>query len=130
VVSSVPGYALVALVAALGLAGLLVQGRSPFAVTGLAPSLHRSYAAVLDGVTHSRLVRLERAIEAWRASHGAPPATLEDLARAGLVDRSYLRDPWARPFRYEVGPGGYVLSTAGGGGASPAPSTVDHRGGR
>ena len=38
-VSSVPGYVVAALVVALALAGLVVQRRSPFAVTGLSPFL-------------------------------------------------------------------------------------------
>ncbi len=129
-VSSVPGYAVAALVAALALAGLVVQRRSPFAVTALPPVLHRSYTAVLEGATRSRLARLEAAIEAWRTTRHAAPATLEDLVRAGLVDRSYLLDPWARPFHYEAGPGGYLLSAVDESGASRPDATLDHRGGR
>jgi len=128
--SAVPGYVVVGLVLALALAGLVVQRRSPFAVTGLPPVLQRSHAALVDGATRSRLVRLEQAIEAWRATHGAPPAALEDLARAGLVDRSYLLDPLARPFHYEASPGGYLLSAVDDTGASRPDATVDHRDGR
>ena len=119
-----------ALVVSLALAGLLVQRRSPFAVTGLPPVLHRSYTAVLDGASRSRLARLERAVEAWRATHGAPPAALEDLVRAGLVDRSYLHDPWSRPFHYETSAGGYLLSAVDESGASRRDATLDRRGGR
>ncbi len=129
-VSSKPGYVVAALVVALGVAGLVVQCRSPFAVTGLSPFLGRSYVGVLEGATRSRLARLERAIDTWRATHGAPPSALEDLARAGLVDRSQLRDPWARPFHYEPGPHGYVLSAVDESGASRADATLDRRGGR
>ena len=128
--SVVPGYALVLLVVSLALAGLLVQRRSPFAVTGLPPVLHRSYTAVLDGAVRSRLARLARAVEAWRATHGAPPAALEDLVRAGLVDRSHLHDPWSRPFHYETGAGGYLLSAVDESGASRKDATLDRRGGR
>jgi hypothetical protein len=130
VASAVPGYVVVVLVVSLALAGLLVQRRSPFAVTGLPPVLRRSYEAVLDGATRSRLARLARAVEAWRATHGAPPAALEDLVRAGLVDRSYLLDPWSRPFHYEVGAGGYLLSAVDESGASRKDATLDRRGGR
>ena len=130
VVSAVPGYVVVVLVVSLALAGLLVQRRSPFAVTGLPPFLHRSYEAVLDGAARSRLARLERAVEAWRATHGAPPAALEDLVRAGLVDRSYLLDPWSRPFHYEASAGGYLLSAVDESGASRKDATLDRRGGR
>jgi hypothetical protein len=129
-VSSTPGYVVGALVVALGVAGLVVQCRSPFAVTGLSPFPGRSYVAVLEGATRSRLARLERAIDAWRATHGAPPSALEDLVRAGLVDRSHLVDPWARPFHYEPGPQGYLLSAVDESGASRAGATLDRRGGR
>ena len=128
--SPVPGYVVSVLVASLALAGLLVQRRSPFAVTGLPPVLHRSYAAVLDDTTRSRLARLERAVEAWRASHGAPPVALEDLVRAGLVDRSYLLDPWSRPFHYEASASGYLLSAVDDSGAGRSDATLDRRGGR
>ena len=128
--SAVPGYVVAGLVLALALAGLVVQRRSPFAVTGLAPALDRSHAALLEGATRSRLARLERAVEAWRATHGAPPAALEDLARAGLVDRSYLLDPFGRPFHYEAGPRGYLLSAVDDSGAGRKDATVDRRDGR
>jgi hypothetical protein len=130
VASSVPGYVVAALVVALALAGLVVQRHSPFAVTALAPGLHRSYVAVLEGATLARLARLQAAIEAWRANHHAPPAALEELVRAGLVDPSYLLDPWARPFHYEAGPGGYLLSAVDESGAGRADATLDRRGGR
>jgi hypothetical protein len=128
--SPVPGYVVSVLVVSLALAGLLVQRRSPFAVTGLPPVLHRSYTAVLDGAARSRLARLERAVQAWQATHGAPPAALEDLVRAGLVDRSYLLDPWSRPFHYETSAGGYLLSAVDESGASRSDATLDRRGGR
>ncbi len=128
--SPVPGYVVAVLVVSLALAGFLVQRRSPFAVTGLPSVLQRSYAAVLDGAARSRLARLERAVEAWRATHGAPPAALEDLVRAGLVDRSYLHDPWSRPFHYETGADGYLLSAVDESGASRKDATLDRRGGR
>jgi hypothetical protein len=127
--SSVPGYAVAALVGALAVAGLVVQGGRPFAVTGLGPALSGTYAAVLDGAARARLGRLERAIDAWTATHGAPPFSLEDLVRAGLADPSHLVDPWGRPFRYEPGAHGYILSAVDDSGASRADATVDRRGG-
>jgi hypothetical protein len=128
--SPMPGYVVSVLVVSLALAGLLVQRRSPFAVTGLPPVLQRSYTALLDGSAHSRLARLERAVQAWQATHGAPPAALEDLVRAGLVDRSYLLDPWSRPFHYETSAGGYLLAAVDESGASRSDATLDRRGGR
>jgi hypothetical protein len=128
--SPVPGYMVAALVVSLALAGVLVQRRSPFAVTGLPSVAHRLDAALLEGAARARLARLERALEAWSATHGSPPGTLEDLVRVGLVDRSYLLDPWSRPFRYETGAGGYLLSAVDESGASREDATVDRRGGR
>jgi hypothetical protein len=128
--SAVPGRVLAGLVMALALAGIVVQRQSPFAVTGLPPVLQRTHAALVEGATRSRLERLERAVEAWRATHGTPPAALEDLVRAGLVDRSYLLDPLARPFHYEAGPGGYLLSAVDDSGGSRNDATIDRRDGR
>ncbi len=128
--SSVPGYAVAALVSALALAGLLVQHRAPFAVTGLGSVLPGSYDVVKDGVLRARLGRLERAIEAWRATHGRPPSSLDELVAAGLVEPGYLLDPWARPIRYEAAASGYRLSASDESGASRPGLTVDRLGGR
>ena len=64
----------------------------------------------MQGVSHVRLERLDRAILAHHLSHGSVPRTLEDLVAEGLVDRSYLKDPWARPFHYALTESGYLLS--------------------
>jgi hypothetical protein len=128
--SSVPGYAVAALVSALALAGLLVQRRAPFAVTGLDSMLPGTYDVVKDGVLRSRLARLERAIEAWRATHGRPPSSLDELVAAGLVEPGYLLDPWARRIRYEADASGDRLSASDESGASRPGLTLDRRGGR
>jgi len=128
--SPLPGYAVAVLVSALALAGLAVQHRAPFAVTGMDSVLPGTYDVLRDGVLRSRLSRLERAIEAWRATHGSSPPALDDLVKAGLVEASYLRDPWARPFRYETDASGYLLSASDESGASRPDATVDRRGGR
>jgi hypothetical protein len=127
--SSVPGYAVAALVAALALAGLLVQRGRPFAVTGLGALVDGAYASVLDGAARARLARLERAIDAWTATHGAPPSSLDDLVRAGLADPKHVVDPWGRPFHYEPGPRGFLLSAVDDSGASRPDATLDRRGG-
>ncbi len=126
--SPLPGYAVAALVVALSLAGILVQLRSPFAVTGLEGVLPGAHDVIRDGVLRARLVRLERGIEAWRATHGKPPTSLDDLVGAGLVERAYLFDPWARRIRYEADAAGYRLSVAEEDGHPGA--IVDRRGGR
>ena len=126
--SPLPGYAVAALVVALSLAGILVQLRSPFAVTGLEGVLPGAHDVIRDGVLRARLVRLERGIEAWRVTHGKPPTSLDDLVGAGLVERAYLFDPWARRIRYEADAAGYRLSVAEEDGHPGA--IVDRRGGR
>jgi hypothetical protein len=128
--SPLPGYAVTALVSALALAGILVQHRAPFAVTGLGRVLPGTYDVVRDGVLHARLWRLERALEAWRVSHGRPPAALDELVGAGLVEPSYLVDPWGRPIRYQADASGYLLSASEESGAGRPGTTVDRRGGR
>jgi hypothetical protein len=110
VVSSTPGYLLTAAAVALALAGIYAQRTSPFGLTGLPPLLAPTYELLLDGVSRTRLERLDRAIVAYDFANGSVPLTLEELAGQGLVDRSYLRDPWARPFHYALTSGGYLLS--------------------
>jgi hypothetical protein len=110
VVSATPGYVLAAVALALAAAGLLAQRSSPFAVTGLPPLLAGSYNLLMQGVSHVRLERLDRAILAHHLNHGTVPHTLEELVTEGLVDRSYLKDPWARPFHYALTESGYLLS--------------------
>ena len=127
VASAIPGYVVAALALALVGAGLTVQRGSPFAVSGLGPALGSTYEMAVEEATRSRLARLERAVEAWRATHGAPPATLDELVGAGLVDRTYLRDPWERPFHYERGSRGYILSAVDEAGRSRADAAVDRR---
>ena len=128
--SAVPGYAVAGLVSTLALAGLLVQHRAPFAVTGLDGLLPGSYDVVKDGVLRSRLARLERAIEAWRVTQGRPPASLDELVAAGLVKPEYLQDPWGRPIGYEVTATGYRLSASDESGASRPGLSLERRGGR
>jgi hypothetical protein len=128
--SSVPGYVVGVLVVALAVAGVVVQRRAPFAVTGLAPALRQPHSVLLEGAVHARLARLDQAIEAWRITHDSPPSTLEDLVQAGLVDVSYLHDPWDRPFHYEPGAHGYLLSATDDAGRSRPDATVDRRDGR
>jgi hypothetical protein len=81
-------------------------------------------------VLRSRVRRLERALEAWRVCHGRPPATLDELVGSGLVEPSYLVDPWARPIRYQADASGYLLSASEESGAGRPGTTIDRRGGR
>ena len=128
--SPMPGYGLAVLVAVLALVGLLVHHGAPFAVTGLGSVLPGTYDVLREDALRSRLMRLERALEAWRVTNGRPPATLDELVQAGLVPPAYLVDPWSRPIRYEADATGYLLSAGDASGASRPGTTIDRRGGR
>ncbi len=127
--SPLPGYAVMLLVSALALAGLLVHHDAPFAVTGLGGVLPGGTDVLREGALRSRLMRLERAVEAWRVTHGRPPAALDELVQAGLVPPAYLVDPWSRPIRYEADAAGYLLRASEESAAGPG-AVVDRRGGR
>jgi hypothetical protein len=127
--SSMPGYAVAALVVLLAVAGLLARLGSPFLVTGRPPVVEEGWALVIDGVTWSRLARLDQAIHAWEATYGTLPQTLEELVGAGLVDRSYLYDPARRPFHYETASDGYLLSAVDDAGRSRPDVVLDRRAG-
>ena len=109
-VSATPGYAAAAAALVIALLSIAFQARSPFAVVGLRPLLQSSYNRVLEGVSHARLERLDRGVLAYQLAKGGVPATLEDVVKLGLVDRSYLKDPWARPYHFALTENGYLLS--------------------
>jgi hypothetical protein len=98
----------------------------PFAVTGLRPILQGSYTLLLDSVSHSRLRRLDEALQAHYLAHGALPRALDALVEDGLVEPVYLKDPWARPFHYVPSGAGYLLSAVDDAG-KVRPSTVIQR---
>jgi hypothetical protein len=127
--SSLPGYAVAALVSALALGGLASTLASPFAVTGRPPVVAQAWAEVEDGVSWQRLFRLDRTIQAWQATHGSPPPTLQDLVEAGLVHSSFLTDPAGRPFHYETAAGGYLLAAVDDRGRAIPKATLDRRDG-
>jgi Domain of unknown function (DUF4388) len=108
--SNAPAYVAVVVVAVLSLVAVVAHWSAPFAVAGRPPLLASSYDDLLVGVSQNRLERLDRAVRAYDVWKGTLPRTLEDLAEAGLVDRSCLRDPWARPFHFARTSQGYVLS--------------------
>jgi hypothetical protein len=81
---------------------------------------------LLDGVSRGRLDRLDRAIQAYRFWRGTVPRTLEELVAAGIVDRSYLKDPWERPFHYALTDNGYLLNAVDDRGKAD-PTTVIER---
>jgi hypothetical protein len=127
--SSLPGYAVAAFVLLLAGAGLFAQHSAPFAVTSRPPVVERGWSLLRESVTWSRLARLDKAVRAWQVTYGTPPQTLEELAQAGLVDQSYLWDPARRPYHYEVGPTGYLLSAVDDAGRSRPEMILDRRAG-
>ncbi len=108
--SKVPGLVAMGVALAMSLAAIGARWGTPFAVVGLKPLLSGSYGLMLEAVSEARLQRLDKAVQAYRLATGALPRTLEDLVKAGLVDRSYLKDPWTRPYHYAQTDGGYLLS--------------------
>ena len=108
--SPLVGYVVLGVSALLGLVGVASNLSRPFSVAARAPFLESAYHQVVDAVSHARLARLDRAIQAYRFANGAVPKTLEELANAGLVDRSYLKDPWERPYHYALTAEGYLVS--------------------
>ncbi|HET8645204.1 MAG TPA: DUF4388 domain-containing protein [Vicinamibacteria bacterium] len=124
--SRTQGYVGMAVVAVLALAGVWMNRHDPFGVTGLSAALDRPYYQLLDGVSQSRLNRLDQAVRAYHLVHGQLPRTLEELVGAGLADTRDLRDAWARPFHYALTVDGYLLSGVDDAGKED-PSTVIER---
>jgi hypothetical protein len=109
-VAAGPAWVGLIVVLLLAGAGVVAHRGEPFAVTGRPPLLRGTYDQVLEGVNRSRMLRLDQAILAYHLAQGSLPRTLDDVAARGLVDRSYLKDPWQRPFHYALTDQGYLLS--------------------
>jgi len=107
VASPAIGYGLMIASAALSALGLFVQLGTPFGIVTRPPLIKAN--VLLDGVSHARLERLDRSLVAFHLVYGVAPSGLQDLVTEGLVDRSYLADPWSRPYHYETTEKGYVL---------------------
>jgi uncharacterized protein DUF4388 len=120
-----PGWAAAALVVAIAVVGMAVRRTQPLAVAGQPPFLKGSYDLLLADVSHSRLQRLDRAILAYQFAEGTLPRTLEDVVGRGLVDRTYLTDPWERPFHYALTEQGYLLSAVDETGRKLPQSVID-----
>ena len=110
VASATPGYLIALAAVMLAAVGVFATRTTPFAVVGLPPLLKSTEDLLLQAVSRTRLERLDRAVLASDYAHGNPPRTLEETVNQGLVDRSYLRDPWARPYHYALTGNGYLLS--------------------
>ena len=125
VVSSTPGYLLAAAAVLLALVGVSARAGAPFAVIGLSPYPQSFDDRMLENVRYTRLERLDRGVLAYHLSQGTPPNTLEEVASRGLVDRSYLKDPWSRPYHYALTATGYLLSAVDDAGKKIAGTTIE-----
>ena len=123
--SAIPGYAALAIVGALSLAAVWTRLATPFAVAGQPPMLSPSYQALLESVSRGKLERLDRAVQAYHLWKGSVPRTLEDVVVTGVVDRSYLKDSWGRPFHYALTENGYQLSAVDDHGKTDPASVVE-----
>jgi hypothetical protein len=124
--SRLPAYAAAGVALLIGLVSSIAQLGSPFAVVTQPPLLAGSLDLLRESVTRARLERLDRAILAFYLRRGSVPTTLEELARAGLIDPSYLKDPSARPFHYALTDSGFILNAVDDLG-QPAPGTLIER---
>jgi len=109
-VSARPGYVLAGVALLVALISAYVQRDAPFAVVSQPSLLAASGDVLQEAVLRSRLERLDRAILAYHLWKGTVPQTLDELARAGLVDPGYLKDPWSRPFHYALTDTGFILN--------------------
>ena len=110
VASATPGYLLAVAAILLAVVGVFATRATPFAVSGHPPLLKNTEDLLLQAVSRTRLERLDRAVLASDYMKGKEPRTLEEVVNQSLVDRSYLRDPWARPYHYALTQDGYLLS--------------------
>ncbi len=110
VASATPGYVLAVAAVLLAVVGVYTTRATPFAVSGQPPLLKSTEDLLLQAVSRTRLERLDRAVLASDYMKGKEPHTLEEGVNQSLVDRSYLRDPWERPYHYALTSDGYLLS--------------------
>ena len=76
-----------------------------------------SHTAGLDGVRRAasaaRLSRVERGVYVYYLDTANWPRTLDEVIERGFLPRSMARDPWGRPYVYEVRPESFRISEAG-----------------
>ncbi len=129
IASSTPGYIVVAMVLLLSAMGVLAQLRAPFAVTGLGSALTGVFTLVGEGVSLTRLQRLDRGLQAHYLLTGVPARSLGELVTEGLADQSYMKDLAARPYHYVPGwfpnGNGYLLSAVDEGGRDRAGFVIE-----
>lgn len=124
-VSPWPSRALLAAVLVLALGSVVLRWSTPFAITGRPAFLESTQQALLGHISRSRLERIDRGVLAYGLTKGRLPETLSDVVKAGLLDGSALRDPWARPYHYTLKGNGYQLSSDEAG-SPPIERTLPH----
>ncbi len=87
-----------------------------------APQLARnaSLETARRAASSARLTRVEQALRVYFLSRGRWPRRLDLLADEGLLRRELLRDPWGRPYTYELSSVGYRVSELSSPGGEPA----------
>jgi hypothetical protein len=120
------GHAVLAFALLAALASVAIRHAAPFGVVGLPPWLATAFSNVREIAGATRLDKLDRSILAFRLAHGSLPQRLDELVAIGLIDRSFLADAEGRPYRYEPGADGYVLSAVDAAG-NPVPASVIER---
>lgn len=103
------GYVALAAAMLLTLAAVGLHRGAAFGVIGLPSALTPPLAALELDATRTRLTRVDQAIRAFALGTGAPPASLDDLVTAGLVDARHLRATDGRAFVYAPVEGGFTL---------------------
>jgi hypothetical protein len=112
-------------VLALAALSLLTIPGNPFTPWNIAAKagetdLLRSYAS------RSRLERIEHALQLFYLDLGGLPDGLESLVPAGYLRDQDLRDPWGRPYAFQLGSGGYRLSGRDSSGGESEDLTLSH----
>jgi hypothetical protein len=112
-----------AAIAAAALSAVAFLPAAPFApwrLLGDSPMTERLrlYAAM------SRLERIERAVQVFYLDAGTFPTDLETLVQYGYLEPALMFDPWGRPYRFRLSPGGYQLMGQDAAGENLAELTV------
>jgi hypothetical protein len=125
-------------VAALAVLGALAAGQAlvraflpgsralPLPATA-ASSAWIARTAGLDDVRRAesavRMARVERGVHVYYLDTSNWPRTLDEVVERGFLPRSLARDPWGRPYLYEVLPDSFRIAEAGPTAGRPAQVT-------
>jgi hypothetical protein len=125
-------------VAALAVLGALAAGQAlvraflpgsralPLPATA-ASSAWIARTAGLDDVRRAesavRMARVERGVHVYYLDTSNWPRTLDEVVERGFLPRSLARDPWGRPYLYEVLPESFRIAEAGPTAGRPAQVT-------